>query len=198
MNAARLVVLLLAISMIAACGTLEGIKASDTVPEGESPQPPPSEAPIPDLALDESGSTAVTRSRRPLDDLDSLLRYFQQIKKLSSPDLVKAHEEARRSYTAKPSEYNRMRLAMLLSLPNTSFRNEAHALELLDPTIRNHTEGLYGLAFLLTSYIQERRKLDGNIQSLQQNVQDLQHKLDALKSLERSMSQREQGGAKKR
>lgn len=197
MNIARVVVLLSVVSMVAACAGLEGTKAP-AGPEASSPKRAPSEAAIPESAEDESSSWPVTRPRQPLDDLDSLLRYFQRIKKLSGTELVREHEEARRTYAAAPSEYNRVRLAMLLSLPNTAFRNEAHALELLDPTVKNRTEGIYGLAFLLTSYIQEHRKLDGNIQSLQQNVQDLQHKLDALKSLERSMSERDHSGVKKR
>ena len=53
--------------------------------------------------------------------------------------------------------------------------------------------------------LQEQKRLEGSVQNLQQNaqglqqnIQGLQQKLDALKSLERSLLEREQGGAKKK
>jgi len=56
---------------------------------------------------------------------------------------------------------------------------------------KNQRAPLHGLAFLLAAQIQEQKRLDGN-------VQDLQHKLDALKSLERSLSERDQSNVRKR
>ncbi|HET9403893.1 MAG TPA: hypothetical protein VFO57_04885, partial [Burkholderiales bacterium] len=57
------------------------------------------------------------------------------------------------------------------------------ALELLDPVSKNPNGHLGGLAYLLISHLQERKRLDANAQGLQQ-------KLDALRSLERSLIER--------
>lgn len=119
-------------------------------------------------------------SRRPASDADSLLLYFQHVKKLSGAELGREHEVARQAYNRARSDFNRVRLAMVLSLPNTGYGDETRALELLDPVSRNQDGKLHGLAFLLASQLQERKRLDAGAQGLQQ-------KLDALRTLERSM-----------
>ncbi|MEK6594724.1 MAG: hypothetical protein AABZ67_16765 [Pseudomonadota bacterium] len=166
----RLLCMALALT-VAGCGALRGL---------ESGEPP-----------------AVVEEARP-DDLDRLLTYFARARKLPAGEQGKEHESARQAYLRSQSDYNRVRLAMLLSLPGTVFNDEARALELIDPLARNQRASLSTLAVLLGSYIQEQKRLSGNVQALQQNVQGLQHKLDALKSLDRSLIEREQGGAKKR
>ena len=181
MSASRLVPWVLIVSALAGCGALRSIETAGTEPWVN-----------PDTL-------------RPASDSESLLLYFQHIKKLSGTELGKEHDNARQAYTKTHSEFNRVRLAMVLCLPNTSFSDDSRALELLDPMVKNHQASLYSLAFLLSTYIQERKKLDGsvyrlqqNVQGLQQNVQGLQQKLDALRLLERSLVEREQGGAGKR
>lgn len=167
MSAARLAVAALIVLALSGCGVLREMEAGGTEPWVESDMPPPA------------------------SDLESLLLYFQHIKRLPAGELGKERDSARQTYTRTRSDFDRVRLAMVLSLPNTSFRDEPRALELLDPVARNRRASLHGLVFLLSAYIHEQKRLDGNAQSLQ-------HKLDALKSLERSLSEREQGGAKKR
>jgi hypothetical protein len=49
--------------------------------------------------------------------------------------------------------------------------------------VKNQSGEFSALASLLTAQLQERKRLDAN-------TQDLQKKLDALKSLERSMMER--------
>lgn len=142
-------------------------------------------------------SPAVVEEARP-DDLERLLTYFARARKLPAGEQGKEHESARQAYARSQSDYNRVRLAMLLSLPGTAFNDEARALELIDPLARNQRTTLHTLAVLLGSYIQEQKRLNGSVQALQQNLQGLQNKLDALKSLDRSLIEREQSGAKKR
>lgn len=140
---------------------------------------------------------AVVEEARP-DDVERLLTGFARIRKLPAGEQAKEHDSARQAYARAQSDYNRMRLAMLLSLPGAAFNDEARALELIDPLTRNPRSSLHALAVLLGAYIQEQKRLNGNVQALQQNLQGLQHKLDALKSLDRSLIEREQGGVKKR
>jgi hypothetical protein len=77
---------------------------------------------------------------------------------------------------------------MLLTLPGAAAGDDARALELLEPVTRSADSGLRGLALLMTAFLQEQRRLEAGAQGLQQ-------KLDALLSLERSMTGREGGAA---
>jgi len=114
---------------------------------------------------------------------DSLLRYYQHLRRLSAAGVGREHDIARTAYGRTRSDYNRVRLAMVLALPGTAVNDDGRALELLEPVVKNHKAELQGIAYLLSSQVQERRRLDANAQALQQ-------KLDALKSLERDMIER--------
>jgi hypothetical protein len=116
----------------------------------------------------------------PASDAEHLLTYFQQVKTLSGAELEREQEAARQAYARTRSEFNRVRLAMMLSLPQAAFNDDARALELLEPVSRSPGGQLQGLAYLLVAQLQERRRLESSLQGLEQ-------KLNALKSLERSM-----------
>ena len=120
---------------------------------------------------------------QPASDAESLLLYFQHIRKLSSADLSREYEAARQSYARSRTDFNRLRLAMVLSLPGTAFYDEARALDLCDTVAKHEGGRLQGLALLLGSHLQEQKRLTASVQGLQQ-------KLDALKSLERSLIER--------
>jgi hypothetical protein len=120
---------------------------------------------------------------QPVDGADALLVYYQHLRKLSGGDLARELESARHAYVQTRTDYERVRFAMVLSLPGYTFSDDARALELLDPVSKNPTGQLQSLAYLLAAHLQERRRLDASAQGLQQ-------KLDALKTLERSMIER--------
>jgi hypothetical protein len=120
---------------------------------------------------------------RPASDAESLLLYFQHIRKLSGADLTREYEAARQAYARARTDFNRVRLAMVLSLPGTAFYDETRALDLCDSVAKHEGGRLQGLALLLGSHLQEQKRLTASAQGLQQ-------KLDALKSLERSMIER--------
>jgi hypothetical protein len=122
-------------------------------------------------------------SPQPASDAENLLLYYQHVKKLGGPELNREHETARQALARSRSEFNRVRYAMVLSLPGAPFGDEARALELLEPIAKNPNGRLGGLAALLVSQLQERKRLDASAQGLQQ-------KLDALRSLERSLIER--------
>ena len=117
------------------------------------------------------------------DGAETLLVYYQHLRKLSGGDLSRELESARHAYVRTRADYERVRFAMVLSLPGYPFSDEARAIELLDPVSKNPNGQLQSLAFLLAAHLQERRRLDASAQGLQQ-------KLDALKTLERSMIER--------
>ena len=69
--------------------------------------------------------------------------------------------------------------------------DDARALEVLEPVMRNSKSNFHGLAILMGTYLQEHRKLGSSVQGMQQKLED-------LKSLERSLIERERGGAARR
>ena len=136
---------------------------------------------------------------------ETLLAEFERFRRLSAADLAREQEAARQAFAETRSDASRVQLAMALSVTGSTSADDARALELLDPLVRNLTSPLHGIAFLLAAHIQEQRRLvtqlqtaqqnnqglQQNVQALQQNVQGLQQKLDALRTLERSLSERE-------
>ena len=138
----------------------------ETVPQAERREPAPT-----------------IEMRRPVSDVESLLLYYRHLGRLKDNQLGRELEIARTAYARESSDFNRVRLAMVLGLPNTPVSDNARALELLEPVVNNQTGDFSALASLLAVQLHERKRLDAN-------AQDLQKKLDALKSLERSMMER--------
>lgn len=124
---------------------------------------------------------------RPASDRDSLLMYFEYVRKLPSAELVKEHDAVRQLYTNSRSDFTRVRYAMLLSVPGVVFYDDTHALEALEPLLKNPGAALHDLAYMLDAQIQEQRRGQG-----------LQQKLEALKSLEKSLLERDPGAVKRR
>ena len=120
---------------------------------------------------------------QPAADAESLLLYFQYIRKLSGAEVSREHEAARQAYARARTDFNRVRLAMVLSLPGTAFNDDARALDLCETVAKHEGGRLQGLALMLASHLQEQKRLTASAQGLQQ-------KLDALRSLERSMIER--------
>jgi hypothetical protein len=120
---------------------------------------------------------------QPASDVESLLIYFQHIRKLPGPDAGREYEAARQAYARARTDFNRVRLAMMLSLPGAAFADDARAAGLLETVAKHQGGRLQGLAVVLGAHLQEQQRLAAS-------AQDLQQKLDALKSLERSMIER--------
>jgi hypothetical protein len=158
MTARRAILGLLCCGALAGCGVLPGLESQEPAPWAQA-------------------------GARPAADVDTLLAYFQYIRKAPAVELGKEHEAARHAFLSSRTDFDRVRLAMLLSLPGSALSDEPRALELLDPVAKNPGGKFYGLAILLAANLQERRRLDANTQGLQQ-------KLDALMSLERNMIER--------
>jgi len=136
---------------------------------------------LPETVTQEPAPTV--QPERPMSDVESLLLYYRHIGRLKEGQLSRELEISRRAYAREPSDFNRVRLAMLFGLPDTSLTDSARAVELLEPVAKNATGEFSALAALLVAQLHQRRQLDAT-------VQDLQQKLDALKSLERSMMER--------
>lgn len=120
---------------------------------------------------------------QPASDSESLLLYFQHVRKLSAPEAIREHEAAWHAFARANTDFNRVRLAIILSRPGMAFTDEARAAGLLETVAKHEGARLQGLAVVLGASLKEQQRLAAGAQELQQ-------KLDALRSLERSMIER--------
>jgi hypothetical protein len=180
MTARRALPAWLICAALAGCGSLPGLEN----PEQSAPEQPAAEQSAPEqVASVPPSSRPQPDARRPASEIDELLAYFQHVRKMPVAELGREHDAVRQAFLYSRSDFDRVRLAMLLSLPGTPIADEPRALELLDPVVKNPGGKFSGLAVLLASNLQERKRLDANAQGLQQ-------KLDALMLLERNMIER--------
>lgn len=162
----------------------------------------------------------------PLSDPDRLTRYCDRMLTLKPSELAGELDAARLSFNNDQSELNRLQLALLLSLPGTSFRNDSAAIALLRPLTKDTgQEGstLRPLAIWLHSELLEFRRIEEtsqqqtaklreelrrNEETLQQQAaklkdeqrraEALQQKLEAILEMEMKMIEREQNLPKKK
>lgn len=124
---------------------------------------------------------------RPIGNSESLLMYFEYVRKLQSSELAREHDAVRQLYAASRTDFNRVRYAMLLSIPGTAFYDDVRALDALDPLLRNQNAALRGLAVIVSAQIRDQRRAQG-----------LQQKLEGLRLLEKNLLERDAAGAKRK
>lgn len=127
------------------------------------------------------------------DRVPRLIRYFNTLAVLSSAQLNYEHERAEQAFLENPSFGNRIRLASLLSYPNTSFRDYDRALKLLQPCQSGQTCGdsKKNFALFLSHIIVEWKMQREQIKQMRGQIESLNKKLNAIKSIEKSINERE-------
>ena len=158
---------------------------------------------------------SVPEVAKPVDnssrDTTILMNYAQRIRTLNAEELNLEFNTMSQTFARKKSDLNRMRLAILFSIPYATFRDDAAALNLLDEYLANSSvedkSMLKNYAKSLFANIVEQKKQDERIQKLLQKVKDeqkradalqqkneeLQQKLNAIKSIEKNMIERDSG-----
>lgn len=127
----------------------------------------------------------------PASSADALLAYFDALRKLPSAELAKATEQARKRYASEKSDARLMQYALALAVPGADAR---HAQQLLEPLARGntgHDRELRALAVLVYVDLTERLRLEASLQTQMKRTEELEKQLDALKTIERNMLQRE-------
>ena len=124
----------------------------------------------------------------PMDsDVDAMLRYHQRIKKMNPVELGKEYEQVNQAFAQTKSDLSRIQLSLLLSLPNAGFGDDALALNLLKEWPKEAKvpyNGLRSFGLFLATLLEDMREKDKRADALQK-------KLDALKSMEKNLMQRE-------
>ncbi len=134
--------------------------------------------------------------------LNRAVLYYTCIGSLSQPDLATEYNATKESYTKTGSDSDRVKLAMLLSLPNTSFQSIAEALKLLQDPPANPASpppALHNLARMLNVLLTEQQRESDTSNDLAKALaaekahsEFLQGKIDAVKNLEINMIHRDQ------
>lgn len=185
MSAARAAALAAAL-LAAGCALLE---EQPPAPVQKEPAARPAPAPTP-------APVAAPRS------VADLLEYYDALRRTDAATRAREHERARQAYSPQQGPYARVRLALFGALPGADPEQQAQALTLLEPVARDdrpQDRDLQRFAALLHASVQEQRRLaDGAAGATQRareearRADDLQQKLDALKSIEKSLIERDQ------
>jgi hypothetical protein len=133
----------------------------------------------------------------PADDQQAvgvLLAHLQRLRGMNGEEMRREYQAANQAYAKSRADENRLRLAMALVTPNAVIRDDTRAAGLLDGALPDRRGGPLGqFVALLQGMVSERGRA---VHDEQRRTEALQQKLDALKAIEQSMSEREaRGGA---
>ncbi len=130
---------------------------------------------------------------RSSDDVSGLLSYGALLRSLRAGSLEREHTLAADALAANSSAPNRIRVAMLLSLPGVSFQDNGRArgylAQVLDEPGYNARQ-YRGLARFLLAVLDDRKQLESELADERRQRQDLQQKLDQLKAIEQDTGTR--------
>ena len=137
----------------------------------------------------------------PTTGLDEAMQYYEHLRRQPASALLKEHEKAAQAIAQTRNDLNRVKLALLLSLPNTPFHDNGAALNLLNELTRDAkatSSGLRNLAHLLATLLAEQQRVNANTDDLSQKLKeeqkraaDLQEKVDAIKNMEKKLMRRD-------
>jgi hypothetical protein len=137
-----------------------------------------------------------------LDTFQGLVRYAQWLRERTPEALDAALGEAEQRARASDAAAGRVRLALVLSVPGASFRDEARARALLDEVIRQTDEEdteMRAFAAMLAANLQDRQwvreHLERRLSAERQRREQLERKLEELKDIEQQLQRREEKDA---
>ena len=156
------------------------------------------------------------QSSVPPQNVDGYLAYYRYASSISGEELKKEYMTTNQAYIKTKSDASRLQLGLLLSLPNSGFRDDSRALTLLREFLSNkanESSQLKDFALLLSSYIAEHKRQEEKLKTEQSRNEEqeqrleglkdklkmeqsrgdeLEQKLEALKGIEKSISERQQ------
>lgn len=168
--------------------------AADTANPGAAPSTANSEplpitpVPVPPVVIVQTPPPAVAQP--PVNEEDqqalALLADLQRYASDPADDLKRELAAANAALARTRTDANRIRLAMLLTLPAAGPPDDARALSLLEPLVSKTSTSspLKQIATLLYAQIGERTRI---VREEQRRTAAAQEKLDALRAVERSL-----------
>jgi len=124
----------------------------------------------------------------------ALIGQAHRVAGLQGEEQKKELNAANQGFAKERSPYSRVRLALLLSLPGTSFTDEARSMTLLEPLVpppgTAKVAPLRQFAALLYADVGERAREQRKSAQLREQSAQMKEQLDALRAIERSIIER--------
>mgnify|MGYP003546610629 FL=1 len=120
-------------------------------------------------------------------EVAALLAYYQGLLAMTAEELKSEYQGISQTYARDRSELGRLRLALLMCVPGTEWRDDARLLTLLDGAVSRKTppdSPRRRFAILLQKLVMERQRE-------QKRADELQQKLDSMLAIERSLRGRQ-------
>ncbi len=159
-------------------------------------------APQPTPQPDRTPAMVYCAPARENPKLGDIIRYYSHISALTLPDAANEYNAVSQNFSKNPNNTERIKLAMLLSLPNTAFHNTAAALDLLETWPNQPTDSssdLHDLAHLFGALLAQQRQTEETVNDLgkalvneKMHSKSLQGKIDAIKAFEINQTHRDQ------
>jgi len=117
--------------------------------------------------------------------LEVLMQYYDYIRKMPVTELIKEHSEAKKNFILTKSDAARAELALLLVLPDTSFRDTGAALDLLNefPKDAKLTASMLSFKHLLSALLTEQQLINENVKELSKKLKNMDEQSEKLKNV---------------
>lgn len=132
--------------------------------------------------------------------IGEIMRDYEYLRAQPATELAKEYKKVSQDFMQTESDSNRVRLAMLLSLPDTPFHDTSAAINLLNnwPIDENLThQALHGFANFLSAMLTQQRKSNNAVNDLAKKLKDeqrhteiLQNKIDSITDMEKELLNR--------
>jgi hypothetical protein len=140
-----------------------------------------------------SGVQSIPPDVRSSDDLETLIRYGAVLHSIPNPSLEQEYTRVAHVLARNPTAADRLRMALLLSVPGTAIQDDARARSYLARVLDDHANdarSYRAFARLLLAQLDDRKQLDDALADERRQRQELQQKLDQLKAIEQDTGAR--------
>lgn len=119
-----------------------------------------------------------------------LLDFHDRLVNMAAEEQRREFQAAQTTFDRQPGDLQRLRLALLLTLPRAPWRDDARALQLLggmEAVPPGQASPRRDLAVLIQKLVAERQR---QVREEHRKSEDLQQKLDSLRAIDRETRQR--------
>lgn len=133
------------------------------------------------------------------EDPSGLLRYAEQVSRMSDPARRSEHARAEQAFANEASAFNRLRLALLLTLPDTPFQCDSCARDLLRSYLQHddNNRAWRDFATLLLRSTEQRLALKQELETERKQHQQMRQQLEKLKAIEKRLNERDRAATTK-
>lgn len=127
------------------------------------------------------------------DDLARLLRYAEQVGRMSEPARRRQHALAEQAFAREASAFNRLRLALLLALPDSPLQCDSCARDLLRDYLQpdDNDRAWRNFATLLLHATEQRLALQQALETERRQHQLAREQVEKLKAIEQRINERD-------